>query len=39
MFWTSLIGVMVFCASTGVALGAALGLTPGWCSCMSIPTA
>ncbi|MCT4369142.1 TRAP transporter large permease subunit [Yangia mangrovi] len=27
MFWTTLIGVMVFCASTGVALGAALGLT------------
>src|SRR6056297_10642 len=27
MFWTSLIGVMVASASTGVALGAALGLT------------
>ncbi|MFK7862190.1 MAG: TRAP transporter large permease [Granulosicoccus sp.] len=27
MFWTTLIGVMVACASTGVALGAALGLT------------
>jgi len=27
MFWTNLIGIMVLAASTGVALGAALGLT------------
>ncbi len=27
MFWTTLISVMVASASTGVALGAALGLT------------
>jgi len=27
MFWTTLVGIMVACASTGVALGAALGLT------------
>ena len=27
MFWTTLIGVLIFTASSGIALGAALGLT------------